>query len=489
MNEQSNSPKNFAFFSQPGIPKGLVILVMLLIFTHASALLMNQSAAYWLDSQYTSITFPFSFLLKGGPWIFLGVAGVYLLVNGLLLSRLNVTAGLFLAALLTLSHSLGLYTTALCGFYPIYEIHNSLGCYSSCTASLVVVSTLFGLTLFVAHLPERLVLWGKRFATPLVVFWILLMGYGISRSAFPPASPWKPIAAAHSPGPRTMAAIAYDSKRQRAVLFGGITNWDGHNWVYDNSTWEWDGQDWQEIDSPVSPAGREHHSMAYDEKNGKVMLFGGQNASGTLGDLWEWDGVTWHQLCPVCNPAARFGHKMVYDTSLQQIVIYGGQDGGTGFAEGWTWNGENWNFYTFDSSTPAVYNAPLIYDNKRERIISFMGDTWGGAWVWEAKTWHKLDPGIQPPARNEGTLVYDPVQDYSVLFGGIDSSKTWYNDTWILNGETWTKLNLPTSPPRRFRAASFYDPVRHSIILYGGEKRGSIYNDMWELVLPGENQP
>lgn len=86
MNEQPSSPKSFIPFSQPGVPKGLVVLVMLLIFTHGSALLMNQSASYWLDPQYASTELPFSFLLKGGPWIYLGFVAAYLLIVGLLLS-------------------------------------------------------------------------------------------------------------------------------------------------------------------------------------------------------------------------------------------------------------------------------------------------------------------------------------------------------------------------------------------------------------------
>ena len=488
MNEQPSSLKSFIPFSQPSVPKGLVVLVMLLIFTHASALLMNQPASYWLDPQYASTELPFSFLLKGGPWIYIGFVAVYLLIVGLLLSRLNLTAGLFLATFLTLPHSLGLYRTISCGFYPLFEAHSAFACNSYDRVSLVVFFIAFCLILVVKRLPERLALWGKRIGIPLAVLWILLLGYGIFRSAFPPTSPWKPIAPAHSPGPRTMTAIAYDNKRHRAVLFGGITNWDGNDWVYDNSTWEWDGQDWQKVETQVSPTGRGLHAMAYDEQSGKVLLFGGQNTSGTLSDLWEWDGVTWHELCPVCNPAARAGHKMVYDVQLQKIVIYGGWDEKTNFAEGWTWNGKSWSIFSFDSSTPVAYEAPAVYDQNRERIISFMGNDWGGTWVWEANTWQKLDSNVRPPVRNQATLIYDPIQNYSILFGGVDNSKNLYNDTWILNGETWKKLSLSRSPLQRFRAVGFYDPVRHSIILYGGEGQlGHIYGDMWELALPGGN--
>jgi hypothetical protein len=71
-----------------------------------------------------------------------------------------------------------------------------------------------------------------------------------------------------------------------------MTNWNEKEWVYDTSTWEWDGKDWKEIKTSVAPAGRILHAMAYDEKLGKVILYGGQNSSGNLADLWEWDGTT-----------------------------------------------------------------------------------------------------------------------------------------------------------------------------------------------------
>jgi hypothetical protein len=217
---------------------------------------------------------------------------------------------------------------------------------------------IFGLILFAGHLPERWVKQVKRPAILLSAAWLLLMGSGVYRAAFPPASPWSPLAPEHSPGPRSMAAIAYDASRQRAVLFGGISHWNGREWVYDNSTWEWDGRDWQRIETVAAPTGRILHAMAYDEVNEKVILYGGQNTSGSLADLWEWDGETWRRLCPVCNPAARSGHKMVFDTVRQRIVIYGGWSEDKGYSEGWTWDGQEWSYIQFDDSVPALYNAP-----------------------------------------------------------------------------------------------------------------------------------
>lgn len=490
MNEQAIPATRINVIDRPGLPNGWAILAMMVIFTQATALLMNQPAAYWLNRVYTSTSLPFGFLLAGGPLLYLGFEILYLAIVGLLLRRLNASAGFFLAAALILIHSFALYEMTQCGFYPLYKSHSRATCYAYQYLPLVVITIVFILMLIVARLPRGLVHWGKRILIFFAVLWTFFMGLGVFRAAFPPHSPWKALAPAHSPGPRTMAAIAYDSQRQRAVLFGGFSHWDGKQWVYDNSTWEWDGKDWEKVETPMAPSGRVLHAMAYDEAHAKVILYGGQNAGGNLADLWEWDGVTWHRLCPVCNPAARSSHKMIYDSGRQQIILYGGGDGKTIFAEGWTWDGQSWSYFQFESSAPALYNAPLIYDRRRERAISFMGTEWSGTWIWQASTWRKLDLSIQPPVRDEAVLVYDPLQDHSVLFGGIRNENFLFNDTWIFDGENWRKLNTPSAPPQRNRAVAFYDPVRHSVILYGGEQSGySIHSDMWELVLPGENEP
>jgi hypothetical protein len=407
---------------------------------------------------------------------------------GWLLSRLNIRLGFPLAAVLLFIHALGLSKVTTCGFRPLYPSHSATGCYAYNYILFILPVAVFVLILLGARLPERFGRWSRRLFIPFAVIWMLLMVYGVFRAAFPPVSPWTPLAPVHSPGPRTMAAIAYDTKRQRAVLFGGITVWNGDTFVYDSSTWEWDGTDWKQIDTPVAPAGRVLHAMAYDEQRGRVVLYGGENDSGNLGDLWEWDGVTWHRLCPVCNPAARFAHRMIYDPERQEIKIYGGQDGEKSFTEGWTWNGQSWTYFQFEETTPGLYYSPLIYDNANKRVVTFMGGRWGGTWIWEGNNWLKLELTAQPPIRDESVLVHDPVEKYSVLFGGTTGYKFLFDDTWIFDGKRWSRVNTPVAPGARYRAVAFYDPVRRSVIIYGGERLGSNYSDMWEFKLPESEQ-
>jgi len=118
--------------------------------------------------------------------------------------------------------------------------------------------------------------------------------------------------------------MAYDSARQRVVLFGG----DNPSPGFLADTWEWDGNTWVAGFSTIYPSARAYHAMAYDAARQRVVLFGGRSGATTpsLGDTWEWDGTTWMQSTPSMSPSARFHHAMAYYAAGQRVVLFGGVD-------------------------------------------------------------------------------------------------------------------------------------------------------------------
>jgi hypothetical protein len=119
------------------------------------------------------------------------------------------------------------------------------------------------------------------------------------------------------PTHRQMSALAFDSDRNRAVLFGGWVN----NPLKD--TWEWDGAVWKQAED-IGPPARSNHAMAWDGKS--VLLFGGYGSGAPwYRDTWAWDGAHWRQRQDM-GPQPRWGHAIVWDTARDRTVLFGGAE-------------------------------------------------------------------------------------------------------------------------------------------------------------------
>jgi len=482
-----------ALFARPHLPRGLIGFAILLILSQAGILLMNLPAAYWLDPKTATAGETFQVLLSLGPWLFTGLVFLYVALVGLLLYFLRQTFALALFGCLTYFHFHNLVWSTNWAYSCKFYIFHWYSTYSSCSTATTILWLFWAILLCLALLDAYIVKkslfthprnWVFPVCIGLSTAWLLILGIGVVASGIQPASGWRPVISAHTPGPRMSAAVAYDTKRGRLVLFGGTSLTPSGGEKYDTDTWEWDGKDWTQVQTSGGPPGRTSHAMAYDPKRGVVVLYGGTNGETALSDVWEWNGKTWTQACPVCNPAARYLHQMYYDPVLQQVVIYGGANGETGYHEAWSWNGKKWAYVNFASQAPYSWTGSLVYDSNHERVIGFLGEPWGGTWFLDNGQWSKAVLPVEPPKRMHFGLVYDPDHGRTILFGGKPDNTTWFNDTWVFDGNTWKEIKTLHLPPPRSDFAAFYDPTRHAMMIYGGQGLDDYYNDMWELVLP-----
>lgn len=86
-----------------------------------------------------------------------------------------------------------------------------------------------------------------------------------------------------------MSGVAYDSRRNRLIVYGGIAAISRSRY---GDTWEWDGRKWTEV--TASGLGKRFmHAMAYDEKRGSVVLYGGSDGQQNLDDTWILAGGVW----------------------------------------------------------------------------------------------------------------------------------------------------------------------------------------------------
>ncbi|MBL8737234.1 MAG: hypothetical protein JNL12_12460 [Planctomycetes bacterium] len=241
------------------------------------------------------------------------------------------------------------------------------------------------------------------------------------------------------PSARAYPAMAYDSARQRTVLFGGRSGSYPMNWTDLDETWEWDGTAWAQR-AVVGPPARGDHAMAYDSVRGVVVLFGGHDWNGPVfGDTWEFDGTAWTQRSPAIAPSPRVGAAFAYDPLRQRIVLHGGADlVGNIFGDTWEWDGNAWTAMPGRGPTPR-YGHSMVFDEASGTLL-LAGAGTGDLWERHGTEWSRLAEPALPP-RSFGAMAYDSARQRTVVFSGArlyaenfaDSSQTmssYWTDTW-----------------------------------------------------------
>jgi cysteine-rich repeat protein len=221
------------------------------------------------------------------------------------------------------------------------------------------------------------------------------------------------------PGSRSSAAYAYDSRRHRMVVFGGIA-YSASDFVQLGDTIEWTRSDWVRIATASQPPNRYDAAMAYDAARGVSVMFGGFDGTFDLSDTWLWDGDNWHATNQA-GPLERYGHVMVYDPKREVIVLFGG-----------------WN------------------DQAQQ-----LDDTW----EWDGASWKQIDTPVKPSRREAASGVYDPRTGTILVVGGYNNDDGVLTDTWSYDGTTWTQVG--TAPELR-SASIAYDTIGQRVLLYGG---------------------
>jgi hypothetical protein len=155
---------------------------------------------------------------------------------------------------------------------------------------------------------------------------------------------WQPIASV-GPNPTFEPLMVHDGARSLIVMVGERS---AQNEV---RTWEWDGAAW----TLAAIAGAPHRvrsALAFDDVRGQSILFGGDvPGQPYAGDLWTWTGAAWSMATPFApSPSARSGHAMAFDSHRNRLVMFGG-------ANSLGYLGDTWELLPPTTATTTSYGT------------------------------------------------------------------------------------------------------------------------------------
>jgi hypothetical protein len=270
----------------------------------------------------------------------------------------------------------------------------------------------------------------------------------------------------------------YDPVSFRVVMFGG---WDGTQHL--NDTWTFDGKRWKEVMTSVAPPARAGAGIAYDSKLQQAVLFGGYNGQ-YLNDTWLWNGatMTWTQANTQHQPVPETLPMLFPDPLTSRVDVYGGYDGR--FYQSTTYHWRNGYWHKLHPSTPPYARAAAVIGTnpvlKQTVIFGGLADLNPvNTWTFDGHNWTEQFPATQPDQRLMGGTVYDPRFSGVVTFGGFTGQDN--NDMWLWDGTNWTQLTPQQSPPPREQFGIAFDQLHQQTVVFGGLNGNTLLNDTWVL--------
>ena len=118
--------------------------------------------------------------------------------------------------------------------------------------------------------------------------------------------------------------------------------------------------------------------------------------------------------------------------------------------------------------TLASGNGPgsyeICYDEARAKTVLFSGTT---TYEWDGVEWTTVATS-GPPERGAAAMVYDPIGQRCLLFGGYSSVGP-RKDLWSWNGKAWTEIgSAPPEASGRGDFAMAFDRGRNKLVVHGG---------------------
>lgn len=300
--------------------------------------------------------------------------------------------------------------------------------------------------------------------TRLLTLSVCLAWTGITLAA-EPVNRWTKLENAAIVGRRHDVPLAYSPELDRVLVLGGRTNLADYKQprsydvlALDPATGQWEnqfpaGSDWGPKVGPCQAPGWKDEKFQFQDSAGNTRPNWTVYGTFSLGQKYGYDSDTktfyfyaqgktfrydpagreWKNLEPPTNPEGELGgvllwSSMCYDQHHKRFVLFGGGNIQTPRGDAGTW-----------SYTPAT------------------------------NRWERLPVDLQPPARANSRLVYDPLSKQVVLFGG-DRLNELVADTWTLDvlKNEWRRRTPDRWPSPRGGHAMLWLPQAKKVLLVGG---------------------
>lgn len=214
---------------------------------------------------------------------------------------------------------------------------------------------------------------------------------------------WRNLHAANAPPVGFLSTAAYDAQSDKLVLFGGDLSYGGDP-LFVNETWSYDftSNKWTNLTPAHSPSPRGMTTMVYDSESDRIIMFGGGCTIGDddilFSDTWSYDldSNTWTNLTPLFGPSERVYTSGVYDPVSDRMLIFGGiafDDEGsivTCYDEMWEYdyNTNSWSEINQLTKPPGRAVGLMAMDPSSRKvvlyggyveesgIVTILGDTW-----------------------------------------------------------------------------------------------------------------
>jgi hypothetical protein len=224
----------------------------------------------------------------------------------------------------------------------------------------------------------------------------------------------------------------------------------------------------------VTPEPRMSAKLVYDSKNKVIVCFGGDGQDRTWGDTWVYHcaGRWWERRRPKLHPLPRNSRAMAFDARNGVVVLLDSKRWARGNRKTWIYDAarNEWKLLAILADKGAFW---LEYDAAAGCLVAFDQKKMNKAWVL------KLDiASAKPaPAKPAPEVVLTPINGQYVLrdTAKVAELRKWKSemDAWVrkVPANTWVKVPTHgTGRPNWGRSWSsiVYDPSRQQLYYRDG---------------------